>query len=89
MPADDNYSHHSPGLSSPATNGEAVTPSDSVSLTKTSRALYVGGAGTVVAVMKDGTTLTFVGVTAGTVLPIRVTRVNSTNTTATSIVALY
>jgi hypothetical protein len=89
MPSDDNYSHHAPGLSSPATNGEAVTPSDSASFTKASRALYVGGAGTVVAVMKDGTTLTFVGVPAGAILPIRATRVNSTSTTATNIVALY
>jgi hypothetical protein len=39
--------------------------------------------------MASGQTVTFVGVAAGSVLPIRVARVNSTNTTATNIVALY
>lgn len=73
----------------PATGGEAVTPSDSADLTNESRGLYVGGAGNVAVTMKDGTPLTFVGVPAGSLLPIRVSRVKATNTTATSIVALY
>lgn len=67
----------------------AVTPSDTVDFDDLARALYVGGAGNVVAVRHDGTTVTFTGVQAGTVLPIAVRRVNSTSTTATSIVALY
>ena len=67
----------------------AVTPSDTVDFDDLARALYIGGAGNVVAVRHDGTTVTFAGVQAGTVLPIAVRRVNSTSTTATSIVALY
>lgn len=82
-------------LSDPAANFEAVTPSDTDDFNATTpragltRALYVGGAGNVVAVREDGTAVTFTGVPAGTVLPIRCRRVNSTNTTATSIVRLW
>lgn len=73
----------------PADWAEAVTPSDSVSLSKPCRALYVGGAGNLALLMGDGTTVTFVGATAGSILPVRCLRVNSTSTTATNIVALY
>lgn len=68
---------------------EAVTPSDSTDLGSLCRAIYVGGAGNVVAVRHDGTAVTFSSVPAGTVLPIAVRRINSTSTTATSIVALH
>lgn len=67
----------------------AVTPSDSTDLDSIARSIYVGGAGDVVAVRHDGTTVTFSGVAAGTVLPIAVRRINSTSTTATGIVALF
>ena len=67
----------------------AVTPSDSTDFDVLTRAIYVGGAGNVVAVRRDGTTVTFTGVPAGSVLPIACRRINSTSTTATSIVALY
>ena len=36
----DVFSSHSSGLSSPATNGEAVTASNSTDLAQTSRAIY-------------------------------------------------
>ena len=67
----------------------AVTPSDSTDFDSIARAIYVGGAGNVVAVRHDGTTVTFTGVQAGTVLPVACRRINSTSTTATSIVALF
>lgn len=50
--------------------------------------LYVGGAGIVVAVFEDGTTVNFTAV-AGQILPIAIKRVNTTNTTATLMTALY
>ena len=77
--------------SDPAAQFAAVTPSDSTNLTATARALYVGGGGNVAIVGTDpnATAVTFVGVLAGTILPTRCIRVNSTNTTATNIVALY
>lgn len=74
---------------SPATDFAAVTPHDSTNFTTVPRAIYVGGAGNLVAIGAGGDAVTFVGVAAGTLLPIRPTRINSTNTTATSIVALY
>lgn len=51
-------------------------------------ALYVGGAGIVVAVMPDGTKPQFTAV-AGEIIPVRMKRVDSTTTTATLMVALY
>ena len=67
----------------------AVTPHDSNDLTETTRALWVGGAGNISVIMEGGETVTFVGVAAGTLLPVRVTRVRSTSTTATDILALW
>ena len=69
----------------------AVTPSDTVNLPDgVCRALWVGGAGNIaILVEEDSTAVTLSGVAAGTVVPVRARRVNSTNTTATLIVALY
>lgn len=72
----------------PATHAEAVTPSDANDLVRVSRALYVGGAGDVAIVTRDGSGVILSAVPAGTVLPVRVTRVKSTGTTATLLVAL-
>ena len=50
----------------------------------------MGGAGDLAVMFIDGSAgVTLAGVTAGTLLPIQVQKVMSTNTTATSIVALY
>lgn len=77
----------------PAQDAFAVTPSDSV--LQYFRALYVGNGvssgstpGDVVIVTLGGTTVTFKNVPLGSVLPIAGSQVNSTNTTATSIVGL-
>lgn len=66
----------------------AITPSDTVNFDYIVRAVYVGGAGNVVAVRPDGTAVTFVGVVAGTWLPLNAMRINSTSTTATNMVGL-
>lgn len=67
----------------------AVTPSDTVSFTQGKcRALYVGGAGNVTAIV-GGAAVLFTAVPVGTTLWIGATRVNSTATTATAMVALY
>ena len=68
---------------------ETITPSDSTDLDDLARAIYVGGAGNIAAVQHDGTVVNFIGAVAGTVLPIAVRRINSTNTTATNLVALH
>ena len=51
-------------------------------------AIFVGGAGVVVAIFEDGSLAPFT-VRAGTVLPLKCIRVNSTSTTATLMNALY
>lgn len=51
-------------------------------------AIYVGGAGIVVAIFEDGQAVNFTAV-AGEILPIKTIRVNSTTTSATLMVALY
>jgi|TARA_R110000751_G_scaffold226691_1_gene328600 hypothetical protein len=51
-------------------------------------AIFVGGAGVVVAVFENGTIAPFT-VTAGTTLNLKCIRVNSTNTTATLMNAMY
>lgn len=75
--------------SSSADDWATVTPHDSTNFTFRPRAIWVGGAGNVVAVSQAGTVKTFVGVPAGTLLPIRPVRINSTSTTATAMLALY
>lgn len=75
-------------LHSPAMNAQEITPADGADLTYQARSLYVGGAGNVKVTTVGGDTVTFVGVAAGTVLPVLVKRVFSTGTTATSIVGL-
>lgn len=86
--ATDRYSNLSPGLSSPAIDGFAVTPNNSTDLTENCRALYIGTAGNVALITAKGTTLTFVGLQAGQTLSVRASRVLSTGTTAGSIIAL-
>lgn len=67
--------------------GAAITPSDATVLTET-KALWVGGAGAITITMSDGNNVLLSGIPAGTLLPIAVTKVLSTGTTATLIVAL-
>lgn len=76
-------------LDGPAYRGFTITPDDATPFTYLTRAIWVGGAGNVVVVWSDDTTSTLVGVVAGTLLPVRAKRVNSTSTTATSMVGLY
>ena len=73
----------------PAGHAEAVTPNDSTDITET-RGLYVGVQGDVKVDMASGATaVTFTNLAAGIIHPLRVTRVYSTDTTATNITALY
>ena len=72
--------------SQPARRYDAVTKSDSTVFNMTS-AIYVGGGGDV-AVSGPGGTVTFVGVLAGSIIPIEINMVLDTGTTATEIIAL-
>lgn len=67
----------------------AVTPSNSTDLTG-ARGVYVGGAGNLALIaIGDSAAVTLAAVGAGTIIPVRISRVMSTNTTATDIVAIY
>lgn len=65
----------------------AVTESDSTVIPET-RALYVGTTGNLNVTMADGQTVLFTAVPVG-IFPIQVTKVLSTSTTASTIIALY
>ncbi len=84
----DDFSGRESGLTSPAQDAEAVTPSDAAALPRAARALYVGSAGNLRLRMLSGVDVTFTAVPAGTLLPLRATHVLATGTTAGSIVAL-
>lgn len=84
----DRFQYSTPSLSGPAAHAFAVTPSDSTDVAETTRALYVGIGGAVAAVMASGASVTFGAVASGTVLPVRVTRVLATGTTASAILGL-
>jgi hypothetical protein len=75
-------------LDAPGTDAFAITPHDSTNFNENCRAIYIGGAGNIVVVTKAGNAVTFTGVLAGTILPVRAMRVNSTNTTATNLVGI-
>lgn len=66
-------------------NFAAVTPSDSTTFDMC-LGLYVGVSGDVAVANGAGTSVVFVGVPSGTILPIRTTKVFATGTTASSIV---
>ncbi|MEM6711376.1 MAG: hypothetical protein AAF590_03750 [Pseudomonadota bacterium] len=84
----DPFSSHMAGLESPASDGFVIVPSDSADLSSVTRAIYVGSGGDLVATMKSGTSITFTGLLAGTVLPIRVSAVAATGTSAGNLIGL-
>ena len=89
MAAVDTFATVQASITSPYTDGEAVTPHDTNELTNTTRAIYVGGGGNIALVTSDGTALTLVGLLVGTIYPIRAKIIKSTSTTATNIVGLF
>ena len=77
-------------ITSPAMDFAVVTVSVGATMIGGFKALYVGSAGDVLITNFSGNTALFVGVLAGTILPILGIRVGTTasGTTANSIVAL-
>ena len=85
----DQHQFAAEGLTSPADNQVAITPSDSTDLAYTSRAIRVGVGGSLVVTPAGGGSNVTYTVYNGEVLPIRVTRVLATGTTATNLVNWY
>lgn len=75
-------------MSSPANHAAAVTPSNTADLSDASRCLVIGTAGDLKVDMVSGLTVTMPSVPA-CILPVRVTRVYATGTTASNITALW
>ena len=73
----------------PLTGGFSITKSDTTEFAILPRAIWVGGDGDIALFFPDKTSVTLVGVVAGTLLPVRPLKVLSTGTSATSIVGLY
>lgn len=78
----DRFSNVQPSLAGPAFSGFPITPDDSLDLPETTRAVYVGQGGDLAVVMASGAALVLADVTAGSLLPLRVSRVLATGTTA-------
>ncbi|MBI1173373.1 hypothetical protein GC209_18450 [bacterium] len=84
----DDFANYTSGLDSPAAHAFAITANDSADLALTTRAIYVGGSGDVRVKTVGGGTVTFSGVSAGVILPVRINRVYVTGTTATNLIGL-
>ena len=68
---------------------EAVAPNDSTDMPNQARALYVGGNGNIAVQNNKGVAVSFIGVVAGTILPVQTARVLATGTTATDLISLF
>ena len=84
----DIYDDRSSGLESPGYDAASITPDDGADLPTSSRAIYVGASGDLVVTMVGGGTVTLTAVPVG-ILPIRVSRVHATGTTAADLVAVW
>ncbi len=89
MAVTDYFSGAADQLDAPGSSAFAIAPSDTVPLPSVTRGIWVGGAGNVSVVMRDGSTVVFVGVAVGTLLPLRVQQINATGTTATNMVGIH
>ena len=88
MAAVDHFDEKVNGMESSARNIDSITPADS-ELVNMSRAVYVGSAGNMKVITYGDETITFQGIPAGSLLPIVVKQIYSTDTTASAILVLY
>jgi hypothetical protein len=84
----DRFESLSPSITGPAVSGFPVIPSDAADLPETTRSLYIGTGGDLSVFMLTGEALLLKQVPQGVFLPLRVTRVLLTGTTAGDIIAL-
>ena len=84
----DRYSSHNASFGAPAGFAFAVTPDDSNDLEEVTRGLFIGTAGNVKLTLRLGGTVTLKNIPAGTLLPLRVTRIFATGTSAADLVGL-
>lgn len=73
---------------SPGTKWVSITPADTALANGPCRMIYVGGAGNLSIVDRDGTTVVFTAITTGIIHPISAVQIKAA-TTATLILAGY
>ena len=85
----DAFSRQADSAETPSSQPLAITPSNTVPLVTTPKALYIGSGGTVVLRTASGAAdVTFKNLASGQILPVRAQFVRATGTTAADIVAL-
>ena len=84
----DDFASHETSLISPVQDADAILPSDSATLPKATRGLYVGATGDLRVRLVSGATVTLAAVPGGSLLPLRVDQVLATGTTAGALVGL-
>lgn len=90
--SDNTFKRHEARLDSPGFNAEAIPvsgSSGSIHLTTVSRGIYIGTSGDLRVRTLGGQDVLFTGVVGGTLLPIRITEVFNSGTTASGLVSLY
>lgn len=85
----DTFASWQAGLESPAEHAVEITPSNDTDLANTTRGVYAGVSGDLKVDTVGGSTVTFVGLAAGIIHPIRARRVYATGTDATDIIGVY
>lgn len=83
------YQGRAEDIAAPARRGFAIVATDASDLVAETRAIYVGSAGDLAAVLSSGDEVTFTGLGGGTLLPVRAKRVKATGTSAGQLVGLY
>jgi len=84
----DSSSGDNVGITEAAVDAFEIAPDDANDITFITRGLLVGGNGDVKVTMKGGGIVTFKNVADGSLLPIRITRVWLTGTTAIDLIGL-
>ena len=84
----DRFEGRAPSFDAPALDAFTITPSDVTDLPELIRAIYAGGPGQITLKTPSGTNVTFEGISAGTILPVRARAVLATGTTAVSLVGI-
>lgn len=90
--ATNNFSQTSPEILAPYTRAVDVTPDDDNDLSEVTRGIHAHGAGShhdLSVILQGDDNPVVIAIAKGDILPLRVRRVRATDTTATTIVALY
>ncbi|PLW76796.1 spike base protein, RCAP_Rcc01079 family [Cohaesibacter celericrescens] len=83
----DQFKNRASGLDSPGYNAASLAPDDGNDLAYVTRAVWVGVAGDLSVVLASGDAVTFKNASGW--MPLRVKRLNATDTTASDVVGVW